>query len=589
MIMDNTCVAFGTFEFVHKGHKKIAEKVVEVAKEKGLTSVIVCIEDDEPVFTTFEEKEYLLKQLGVEMVVSFREIDPLLLLKILAAKVVVTGEHSSYLEMLQMAEGNFEIITVPSQKYHGKIISEEMLKMMYENSEYEFISKLCEHPYILIGEVVHGKALGRTQNMPTANIQVQANKILPKDAVYATSIRLGDEYLSAVTNIGKRPTVDTDDHVTIESLILDFDREIYGEKLVLEIREFVRDIKKFETLAEVKEQVDKDVQRVKRMNRRSNKILGEVFNMTKVDIISGFLGAGKTTFIKQLINQVYVGQKLVLIENEFGEIGIDGGFLQDAGIEITEMNSGCICCTLVGDFSKALKQVIDEYHPDRVIIEPSGVGKLSDVAKAVEEVKHIADIEIASKIAVVDGKKAKLYLNNFGEFFRDQVENASTIVISRTQMMTDEKIEECVHLLREENEHATIISTPWGQLEGEAIMHAIQHEDLNEHHHHEEGCTCGCGGHHHHDHNHEEGCTCGCGGHHHHDHDHEHHHHHHHHADEVFTSWGKDDSVTFSIEKKNGNKYRVAVRDSSTTVLQWYEKQELEKTKVRGNSRGRAK
>ena len=187
--------------------------------------------------------------------------------------------------------------------------------------------------------------------------------------------------------------------------------------------------------------------------------------MTKVDVISGFLGAGKTTFIKELINKVFVGEKLVLIENEFGEIGIDGGFLKDAGIEITEMNSGCICCTLVGDFSKALQKVLEEYHPDRVIIEPSGVGKLSDIVKAIEDVKRDADIEISGRITVVDGKKAKMYLKNFGEFFQDQVAHASTIVISRTQSMTPEKIEECVHMLREENKEATIISTtPWEEL-----------------------------------------------------------------------------------------------------------------------------
>ncbi len=268
--------------------------------------------------------------------------------------------------------------------------------------------------------------------------------------------------------------------------------------------------------------------------------------MTKVDIISGFLGAGKTTFIKQLINQVYNGQKLVLIENEFGEIGIDGGFLQDAGIEITEMNSGCICCTLVGDFSEALKKVIDEYHPDRVIIEPSGVGKLSDVAKAVEDVKEIADIEVASKIAVVDGKKAKLYLKNFGEFFQDQVAHATTIVISRTQMMADEKVEECVHMLREENEHATIISTPWEQLEGEAIKHALHHHDLHmEHEHHHE----------HHHHGHEEGCTCGCGG------------HHHHHADEVFTSWGKENAHKYTVEELENIVHVLAEGEAYGTVL----------------------
>ena len=257
--------------------------------------------------------------------------------------------------------------------------------------------------------------------------------------------------------------------------------------------------------------------------------------MTKVNIISGFLGAGKTTFIKKLIEGAFQGEKLVLIENEFGEIGIDGGFLKDAGVEITEMNSGCICCTLVGDFSKALMQVLTDYQPDRVIIEPSGVGKLSDVVKAVEGVKRDADIEIDGRITVVDGKKAKLYLKNFGEFFKNQVEHATTLVISRTQMMTGEKVEECVHLLREENEKAAIITTPWEELSKDAVLRALEQgteiegllEEHDEHHHHDyEGC--GCGEHHHHDH--EE---CGCG---------EHHHHHegHHHADEVFTSWGKE-------------------------------------------------
>ena len=206
--------------------------------------------------------------------------------------------------------------------------------------------------------------------------------------------------------------------------------------------------------------------------------------MTKVDIISGFLGAGKTTFIKQMIDQVFQGQKLVLIENEFGEIGIDGGFLKDAGIEITEMNSGCICCTLVGDFSIALKKVLDEYAPDRVLIEPSGVGKLSDIVRAVEAVKKDAPIEIEGRIAVVDGKKAKMYLKNFGEFYKDQVASASTIVISRTQMMKPEAVEECVSLLRGENDQAAIITTPWEQLDADAIRRALEHktgmEDLLE-------------------------------------------------------------------------------------------------------------
>ena len=256
--------------------------------------------------------------------------------------------------------------------------------------------------------------------------------------------------------------------------------------------------------------------------------------MTKVDIISGFLGAGKTTFIKKLIEDVFPGERLVLIENEFGEIGIDGGFLKDAGVEITEMNSGCICCTLVGDFSKALQKVLVDYTPDRVIIEPSGVGKLSDVVKAIEGVKDEADIEIDGRITVVDGKKAKIYLKNFGEFFNNQVEHASTIVISRTQMMTDEKVEECVHMLREKNAEATIISTPWEELGKDAVLHALQHgaeiEGILEEHAHE---------HDDHEHHHHHDDECGCG--HHHD-------HHHHHADEVFTSWGRETIKKFTRE-----------------------------------------
>ena len=279
--------------------------------------------------------------------------------------------------------------------------------------------------------------------------------------------------------------------------------------------------------------------------------------MTKVDIISGFLGAGKTTFIKKLLSDVWAGEKLVLIENEFGEIGIDGGFLKDAGIEITEMNSGCICCTLVGDFSKALVKVLDEYHPDRVIIEPSGVGKLSDVARAIEAVEKDADIEIDGRITVVDGKKAKMYMKNFGEFFKDQVEHASTIVVSRTQMMTDEKVEECVHTLREENAEATIISTPWDELGREAISHALtkgaEIESLFEEHgdHHDHDCC----DHDHHDHDHDHCC----------DHDHDHHHHH---ADEVFTSWGTetprkytDDEIRTALDALiNEHSYGIVLR-----------------------------
>lgn len=291
--------------------------------------------------------------------------------------------------------------------------------------------------------------------------------------------------------------------------------------------------------------------------------------MTKVDIISGFLGAGKTTFIKELIDKVYAGEKLVLIENEFGEIGIDGGFLKDAGVEITEMNSGCICCTLVGDFSVALKKVLEEYQPDRVIIEPSGVGKLSDIVKAVEEVKEDADIEICAKIAVVDGKKAKMYLKNFGEFFEDQVEHASTIVISRTQMMTDEKIEECVRLLRGKNVNATIISTPWDQLGKEAISRALEHDaemasllhDHDEHHHHHDHDHECCDHdhehehHHHHHHHHHHDHDCGCG------------HGHHHHADEVFTSWGKETVHKYTDEELSTIVKALSESDNYGTVL----------------------
>lgn len=306
--------------------------------------------------------------------------------------------------------------------------------------------------------------------------------------------------------------------------------------------------------------------------------------MTKVDIISGFLGAGKTTFIKELISKVYSGEKMVLIENEFGEIGVDSRFMQDAGIEVTEMNSGCICCTLVGDFARALKQVVDTYHPDRIIIEPSGVGKLSDVAKAVSDMQEDAQIEVDSLITVVDGKKAKMYMKNFGEFFDNQIEYANTIVLSRTQMMDEAKLKECIELLREKNEEAAIVTTEWDKLSGDMIKAALEqghdlkkemmelishmhheHHD-HEHHHdhdHEHHHDHDHGHHHHdheHDHDHEEhehhdhehhhdhgaDCTCGC-----HDHDHEEHHHdheheQHHHADEVFTSWGIETVHKFS-------------------------------------------
>lgn len=269
--------------------------------------------------------------------------------------------------------------------------------------------------------------------------------------------------------------------------------------------------------------------------------------MTEITIISGFLGAGKTTLIKKLLEEAFQGEKIVLIENEFGEIGIDGGFLKDAGIQVNEMNSGCICCSLVGDFGTALREVLDTYAPDRILIEPSGVGKLSDVVKAVENVAGSMDVHIDSSIVVVDGKKCKMYMKNFGEFFNNQVEHAGTIVISRTQSMTDEKLEECAALLREHNAHATMITTPWDELDGKQILAAMHHAELkmeeHEHHHHEE---CGHEHHHHeeecgHDHHHEhdEHCTCGC-----HDHDH-----HHHHADEVFTSWGVETAHKYTAEE----------------------------------------
>ena len=257
--------------------------------------------------------------------------------------------------------------------------------------------------------------------------------------------------------------------------------------------------------------------------------------MTKIDIISGFLGAGKTTLIKKLIKEALSGQKLVLIENEFGEIGIDGGFLKEAGIEITEMNSGCICCTLVGDFGTALRDVITKYEPDRIIIEPSGVGKLSDVIKAVADVKKDLDtVELNSFIAVVDAEKTNMYMKNFGEFFNDQIENANTIVLSRTGKTSESKLEKAVAAIKEHNDKAVIITTDWESLTGEQILETMEkvagevkdllftNEELEscEHHHHhdhEEGHKCGCG--HHHEHDHEEGHKCGCG--HHHEHDHE--------------------------------------------------------------------
>ena len=327
--------------------------------------------------------------------------------------------------------------------------------------------------------------------------------------------------------------------------------------------------------------------------------------MTKIDIYSGFLGAGKTTLIKKMIAEGYCGQKLVLIENEFGEIGIDGGFLQEAGINITEMNSGCICCSLVGDFGKALEQVITEYNPDRVIIEPSGVGKLSDVIGAVEKVH---DVELGYTVAVADAGKVKVYMKNFGEFYNNQIETATTIILSRTDVIAQDKLDKAVAMLREHNAEATIVTTPWGELTGEQLVKAMegkatvaaQLEELehahHEHHHHEHDEHCCCGHdheHEHHHHDHDEHCCCGhdhehehhhhehdehcCCGHDHehehhhhehdehcccgHDHEHEHHHHdhdehctcghdhHHHHADEVFTSWGVETARKFTVEE----------------------------------------
>ena len=269
--------------------------------------------------------------------------------------------------------------------------------------------------------------------------------------------------------------------------------------------------------------------------------------MTKIDIISGFLGAGKTTFIKKLLEEAIAGEQVVLIENEFGEIGIDGGFLKEAGIEIREMNSGCICCSLVGDFGEALKEVIKTYHPDRIIIEPSGVGKLSDVIKAVQKVENEVDITLNSFTTVVDVTKCKMYMKNFGEFFSNQIEYAGTVILSRTDTpkATDDKVQTAVELIRSLNEKAAVITTPIEQLSGAKILDTMEHNrSLEKELMEEEACPV-CGGHHHehHHHDHEE---CGCG----HDHHHEgHDHHHHHHADEVFTSWGKETIKSYTQEE----------------------------------------
>ena len=295
--------------------------------------------------------------------------------------------------------------------------------------------------------------------------------------------------------------------------------------------------------------------------------------MTKIDIYSGFLGAGKTTLIKKMIQEAYKGEQLVLIENEFGEIGIDGGFLQDAGINITEMNSGCICCSLVGDFGKALTQVIEQYHPDRIVIEPSGVGKLSDVVAAVQKVIS-DDVVLGYKVAVADAGKVKIYMKNFGEFYNNQIETADTIILSRTNAIPQAKLDAAVALLREHNDHAALVVAPWDELTGAQLQEAmegqsslqkeleeLEHHHEHEHHHdHDEECCCGHHDHdHEHEHHHDHDGECCCG---HHDHDHEHHHdhdddcccghhdhdHHHHHADEVFTSWGVETAGKFTVE-----------------------------------------
>lgn len=306
--------------------------------------------------------------------------------------------------------------------------------------------------------------------------------------------------------------------------------------------------------------------------------------MTKIDIFSGFLGAGKTTLIKKLLSEAYKGEQVVLIENEFGEIGIDGGFLKEAGIEIREMNSGCICCSLVGDFGEALKEVITTYQPDRIIIEPSGVGKLSDVIKAVQKVENEVDITLNSFTTVVDVTKCKMYMKNFGEFFSNQIEYAGTVILSRTDTpkATDDKVQTAVELIRSLNKKAAVITTPVEQLSGEKILDTMEHNrslekelmeeeacpvcgghhhhEEHEHHHHDhEGCGCGhehhhdhgeCGcdhDHHHeeHEHHHHDHEGCGCG----HDHHHEGHEHHHHHADEVFTSWGRETIKAYTQEE----------------------------------------
>lgn len=285
--------------------------------------------------------------------------------------------------------------------------------------------------------------------------------------------------------------------------------------------------------------------------------------MAKIDIISGFLGAGKTTLIQKLLKEALKGEKVVLIENEFGEIGIDGGFLKDAGIEVTEMNSGCICCSLVGDFGSALKEVVTQYNPDRIIIEPSGVGKLSDVIKAVQGVAEDVELDLNSFVTVADAKKCKMYIKNFGEFYNNQVEYAGSIILSRTGDVAEDKLNESVALLREHNKKAAIITTPWDELSGEQILKVMEdgNDMVKELLEEEEICPV-CGGHHdheHHHHDHDEECSCGCG----HDHDH----HHHHHADEVFTSWGKETPKKYNKEELDTILQKLSKDDSYGMIL----------------------
>ncbi|RDU24837.1 CobW family GTP-binding protein [Anaerosacchariphilus polymeriproducens] len=286
--------------------------------------------------------------------------------------------------------------------------------------------------------------------------------------------------------------------------------------------------------------------------------------MTKVDIISGFLGAGKTTLIKKLIQEAFKGEKIVLIENEFGEVGVDGGFLKDAGIQITELNAGCICCTLVGDFGTALQDVLDQFHPDRIIIEPSGVGKLTDIAKVVMKVKETNDIKLNSMVTVVDGTKVKMYMKNFGEFYNNQIEQADSIIMSRTQKMKEERLEESVNLIKEHNQNATIMTTPWDQISGIKILEAmemnrsLEQELLEEvssscNHNHEEEHEHECCSHHEHKEDVHQENNCGC--------------HDHHKADEIFTSWGKETPRKYKEEEIIGILKTLSNSDELGTIL----------------------